>query len=280
MRRILVTGANKGIGLAIVEAILREHADTFVHLGARDRARGEAAVAGLLAANPAFAGRIEFTEIDVTRDASVLAAASRFAETHEKLYALVNNAAIGVGAGTLEDLLATNFFGVRRVTDVFLPFVDPDGGRIVMVSSASGPMFVAGSAPDAQRDFLDEGITAERLQAIADGYLARGVAESSAAYGLSKALVNSYTMLVAREHPRLRVNACTPGFIATDLTKAFLADGKTPEQAGMKTPADGARAPMKLLFEDLPGNGRYYGSDGKRSPLDRYRAPGSPEFQP
>ena len=40
MRRILVTGANKGIGLALVEAILAQHADTFVYLGARDAGRG------------------------------------------------------------------------------------------------------------------------------------------------------------------------------------------------------------------------------------------------
>lgn len=28
----------------------------------------------------------------------------------------------------------------------------------------------------------------------------------------------------------------------------------------------------------LPPNNRYYGSDAKRSPLDRYRAPGDPEY--
>jgi carbonyl reductase 1 len=33
-----------------------------------------------------------------------------------------------------------------------------------------------------------------------------------------------------------------------------------------------------LLFGELEGNGRYYGSDGLRSPLDRYRAPGSEAF--
>ena len=33
-----------------------------------------------------------------------------------------------------------------------------------------------------------------------------------------------------------------------------------------------------LLFEQLEGNGRYYGSDGRRSPLDRYRAPGTPAY--
>jgi carbonyl reductase 1 len=35
---------------------------------------------------------------------------------------------------------------------------------------------------------------------------------------------------------------------------------------------------MHLLFDELEGNGRCYGSDAKRSPLDRYRAPGSPPY--
>jgi hypothetical protein len=35
---------------------------------------------------------------------------------------------------------------------------------------------------------------------------------------------------------------------------------------------------MHLLFGTLEDNGRCYGSDGKRSPLDRYHAPGSPEY--
>ena len=36
MRRILVTGANKGIGLAIVKALLAASPDTMVLLGARE----------------------------------------------------------------------------------------------------------------------------------------------------------------------------------------------------------------------------------------------------
>ena len=35
---------------------------------------------------------------------------------------------------------------------------------------------------------------------------------------------------------------------------------------------------MKLLFEAPRGRGHYFGSDGLRSPMDRYRAPGSPEY--
>ena len=54
--------------------------------------------------------------------------------------------------------------------------------------------------------------------------------------------------------------------------------GADPLQA--KTPDEGAFAPMALLFSsELEGNGRYYGSDAKRSPLDKYRAPGTPAFE-
>ena len=41
MKRILVTGANKGIGLATVENLLQNHPDTFLILGSRDEKRGD-----------------------------------------------------------------------------------------------------------------------------------------------------------------------------------------------------------------------------------------------
>lgn len=88
-----------------------------------------------------------------------------------------------------------------------------------------------------------------------------------------------YNHLVAREHPSLIVNACTPGFIETDLTRPMAArSGRTPEQMGMKPPKEGTLAAMKLLFGDVATSGRYYGSDGVRSPLHKYRAPGDPPY--
>ena len=38
---IIVTGANKGIGLAIVEALLQEVPESVLLLGSRDQARGQ-----------------------------------------------------------------------------------------------------------------------------------------------------------------------------------------------------------------------------------------------
>jgi NAD(P)-dependent dehydrogenase (short-subunit alcohol dehydrogenase family) len=287
MRRILVTGANKGIGLAIVEAILAEHADTFVYLGARDLGRGRAALMGLVEQHAGWKERLEVIAVNVADDASVAAAERRVTESlrGERLYAVVNNA--GIGSGGLAAVLGTNTLGVRRVCEAFVPLLASDG-RIVNVTSAAGPSFVATCSPDRQRFFLDAQMTWSRLRAFIDeclemagdapAFAAKGLADGSP-YGLSKACANTYTMIVAREHPSLQVNACTPGFIVTDMTRHFAESaGKSPAELGMKTPREGATAPMHLLFGKLEGNGRYYGSDGKRSPLDRYRAPGSPEY--
>ena len=266
MRRILVTGANKGIGLAIAEAILGEHADTFVYLGARDAERGLAAARGLPQ------DRVKVVPLDVTHDASVSAAL----EQVEDLYGLVNNAGVGYGS-SFDAVVRTNILGLQRVCAGFLPLL-ARGGRLVNVTSAAGPSYVADCSTAHKELLLDPEIEWSRLHAFVSERMQNAPSSDGAdAYGFSKACANAYTVLLAREHPELQVNACTPGFIHTDLTHSFTAQ-KSADELGMKTPAEGARAPMHLLFDTLEGNGRYYGSDCKRSPLDRYRAPGSAEY--
>ena len=102
---------------------------------------------------------------------------------------------------------------------------------------------------------------------------------SGSAYGLSKACTNAYTILLAGQHPNLTVNACTPGFIETDMTRPMaVSGGKTPFEMGMKSPEEGASASVFLLMGNPEGSGHYYGSDCLRSPIDRYRSPGDPPY--
>merc|ERR1719500_164789 len=112
--------------------------------------------------------------------------------------------------------------------------------------------------------------------------LAAGLCERSEGswgeYGLAKAAVNCYSLELARRLPKITVSSCTPGYIATDLTKNFLG-GKTAKEAGMKTPAEGARCPVYLMTEKLSWpSGWFFGSDCVRSPLHKYRSPGAPAY--
>lgn len=244
-----------------------------MYLGSRDAERGREAARAL------GSERIEVVPLDVTDDASVQAAASQV-RAHlggERLYGVVNNAGIGHGSGsTRADMLAANTFGLRRVTEAFVPLIEPEGGRLVNVTSAAGPSFVSGADEEAKRLLTDPGVT----WAAPVGYLDSDKTHGADADGLSKAVANAYTLITAREHPQLRVNACTPGFIETDMTRGFT-EGKSREeveQMGLKPPEAGAVSTMFLLFGDPPGNGRYDGSDAQRSPLDRYRSAGSAAF--
>lgn len=284
MKTILITGANKGIGLAIAEAILREKPQYRVLLCARNIERGEAAKRDLFALDEAWSDRVQVLELDVASDDSVATARAKLqreAGDSPALYGLVNNA--GVASGSFTDIVNVNLFGVQRVCSALAPLVEP-GGRIVNVTSASGPNFVAECKQKRRQFFCDPEITWEELvpfvqtcqQLAPEEFKSLGMGSDSP-YGFSKACANSYTLYLARRFPRLYVNACTPGFIETDLTRPMLGD-RTPAEAGMKAPADGARVVMSLLFDDPRGTCHYYGSDALRSPLDRYRAPGSPEY--
>ena len=273
MRRIVVTGANKGIGLAIVRGILSEHADTFVFLGSRDASRGEHAREQLIEENASWSSRLVVVPLDVTSDSSVTGSASAVGETlldaNEPLYALVNNAGVRATDRSLNDVLAANIVGMRRVCEAFFPLLQSEGGRVVNITSAAGPTYVSKCSAQRQHLFTDPQVTWPQIASLMDECLgfdspeefkAAGLATD--AYGLSKACANAYTLLLARQYPALRINSCTPGFIETDLTQSYIAtSGKTATELGMKSPKDGARCPLFLLFSELEGNGRYYGSD-------------------
>ncbi|GMH86620.1 hypothetical protein TrVE_jg7364 [Triparma verrucosa] len=261
LRTVLVTGANKGIGRAICEKIIAEGPDDVaVLLGSRDLERGKQAAAGM---NP---DRVTVLELDVKSEESVAAAALAVKGMNCDLIGIVNNAGIGFG-NTIAETLDVNFWGTKRVCDHFMPLLS-DGGRVCNIASASGPNFVAKLSP-ADQAFWVGSTTWEQLEARIKVVTPQTDYDNTA-YGLSKACVNLYTKQLAAKHSTVVINSCTPGWIATDLTAGM---GAT------NPPEKGALAPMKLLFGDLgAAHGWYFGSDGLRSPLDRYRNPGDPEY--
>jgi len=296
MKVILVTGANKGIGQAIVKRLLAEFPDTHLLLGSRDKQRGDTAVQELLTdLGSAVKPRLEMLQLDVGDDQSVAAAVAFVKEKFGSLYGLVNNA--GGWLSTDRDTIQLNAFSVVRVCEAFAPLLETNG-RIVQISSASGPSYVGKCSEDVQRMLVREAVTfTEAEYKVIKPYLnikeddkltddakktaLENLGLADGAYGVAKAAVNAYTMELARRYPSLYINACTPGFIATDLTKSYAEKaGKTPAEMGMKTPEEGATAAVKLTMASLAReeSGRFYGSDALRSPLHKYRSPGTPEY--
>ena len=292
MKRILITGANKGIGLATVKKLLKSYSDTFVLLGSRNFKRGKQALANLLKNNPEFEDRIYLVQIDVEQDDSVKSAADEVKETFGKtpgtLYGIVNNAGIGNSVNGLKKILQVNTHGPKRICDSFIPLLDSSHGRIVNVTSASGPTFISGSNDETKRLLTNPAITWTEIQDYMDkcvdastnnDIISDNGSSIGSAYGLSKACTNAYTIFLARQHPNIKVNACTPGFIETDMTRHMaVSGGKTPAEMGMLSPEEGTSASLFLLMGNPEASGYYYGSDCLRSPLDRYRSPGDPPY--
>jgi NAD(P)-dependent dehydrogenase (short-subunit alcohol dehydrogenase family) len=119
-----VTGANRGIGQALVEEALRRGAKR-VYAGTRQPL-----------AHPD--GRVTPLTLDVTDAAQIQAAV----ESVESLDILINNAGLAVfddlsDRAVLEQHLAVNVFGTYGVTQAFLPLLTRSRGAIVNVLSVT-----------------------------------------------------------------------------------------------------------------------------------------------
>jgi NAD(P)-dependent dehydrogenase (short-subunit alcohol dehydrogenase family) len=123
-KAVLITGANRGIGRALLEEALRRDARR-VYAGTREP----------------FAhsdGRVTHLTLDVTDSAEV----QKAADTVESLDILVNNAGLALyddlnDRAVLERHLAVNLFGPLDVTQAFLPLLTRSRGAIVNSLSVS-----------------------------------------------------------------------------------------------------------------------------------------------
>jgi NAD(P)-dependent dehydrogenase (short-subunit alcohol dehydrogenase family) len=122
-KTVLVTGANRGIGQALVEEAL---------------SRGVKRVyAGTRQPMTHLDGRVTPLILDVTDAAQIQAAVQKV----ESLDILINNAGLALyddlsDPAVLEQHLAVNLFGTHGVTQAFLPLLTRSRGAIVNVLSA------------------------------------------------------------------------------------------------------------------------------------------------
>eukprot|EP00941_MAST-03F_sp_MAST-3F-sp1_P003633 g3633.t1 len=262
-KTILVTGGNAGIGRALCRQLVERGCS--VLMGARNAERGMAGLKAVTDKHPS--GNIELIDIDVSSDASVLAAAESLKTKGVTLYALVNNAGVGFKTGIdVKGLLEVNFYGPKRCSDAFLPLLDKENGRIVNVSSGAASMWLRHESKETKDLFTSADISWDQLAASVDK---AAPSASMGGYGVSKAGLCALTLQQSKQYPNLICTSLSPGFIDTAMTRGY----------GAKlTPEEGTVSLMKCLFGNVT-SGFYYGSDGLRSPLTVTRDPGTPEYQ-
>jgi len=193
MKRAFITGANRGIGLALADALVNR--GVFVFAGARKPDMAPA-LGRLREHHPAL---LQILPLDVTSDESVRRCADTVKGVTSTLDILVNNAAVflektdtglaALDADWFAETVAVNVGGVARVTQAFLPaLVAAEMPRVVNISSGAGSI---GDKTD----------------------------HHYYCYGASKAALNHFTVGLAHElRPRgVVVVAISPGWVRTDM---------------------------------------------------------------
>jgi len=216
---VLVTGASTGIGRKITERLAKE--GYFVYAGARK----EQDLRDLNAIP-----NVHSLRLDVTSTDDIAAAVDTVTRAGRGLYALVNNAGVGLGGPLTETkeedfhfLMNVNVYGPYRVTKAFSPFIVASKGRITTIGSISG--ILAGP--------------------------------NSGAYSMSKHAIEAFSDVLAAEMaPRgVQVSVVEPGNYNSEISRsAAKRMGATGfgDRSRYKEPDEVAAVVLQALFEPNP----------------------------
>ena len=234
-RVAVVTGANQGLGYALVEGMCRAWApDDVVYLTARDRARGEEAIESLRAHG--LAPRLGLLDVD-TPD-SVERFAAMLGREHGGVDLVISNAARRIvrdvpPASQVRAFVTTNNLGTTRVIEHLGPLLR-DGARLFVVASSFGRLRHLAEPLHARFD------RAESLRAIDDVMLAyadvveRGVAAAedwpdwiniaSKVGQVATMRVFARMMRDEAEHRGIVIDAVCPGLVDTAASRPWFSD--------------------------------------------------------
>ncbi|GMI93023.1 hypothetical protein like AT3G59710 [Hibiscus trionum] len=259
----VVTGANKGIGFAVVKRFAE--LGLTVVLTARDVERGNKATEKL---RDEGLHNVRFFPLDVSEADSIKAFVSWLETTFGGLDILVNNAGVSFNeinensVEWAETVIKTNFDGPKLLTESLLPLfrLSPSSSRILNISSRLGSINKVRNLK-IKATLQKERLSEEEIQGVVDMFVedvkegrwrSQGWPEIWTDYSVSKLALNAYSRVLAKRFQgrRLSVNCFCPGFTQTSLTRG----------QGTHTPDAAAEVAVSLtlLPQHLLPTGRFF----------------------
>ena len=201
----VVTGGGRGLGLGISTALLEAGADVIVF------ARSEVP-AELTADATSLGRRLEFVALDLADSDAIAAAAAKVLAAH-RVDILVNNAgtqdrypAVDFPLEAFDQVMDINLRAVFQLCQLFgRPMLERGEGKIVNLASLLS--FQGGATVPAYA--ASKGAVAQLTKALCNEWSSRGV----------------------------NVNAVAPGYMATDMNTALIADPVRMEHLSVRIPA-------------------------------------------
>jgi 3-oxoacyl-[acyl-carrier protein] reductase len=205
MRKVIVTGGSRGLGLGIVRRLVCEGYCAI----AVARQMNDQLASAIAHAGQSHPGALQFKPFDLGDVQEIPTFVKTLRREFGPIYGLVNNAALGSGGALaimhnseIERLIRVNTLSPIVLTKYVVRHMMADGGgRVVNVASIVG----------------------------FTGYSGLSV------YSATKASLIGFTRSLAREVGRLgvNVNAVAPGFLDTEMTEAL--DGERREQVARRS---------------------------------------------
>ena len=262
-RTALVTGANQGLGLALIEGLAaRLGPDDVVYLTGRDRERVHKAAAGICGA----VAQVRPSVMDVRDDDAIQAVASAIRSEHGGIDIVLSNHYQHVlpsdkPGQVIANYVDTNNLGTTRVLRGFAPTLRP-GGRLLVVASSLGTL---AELPAHLHDRFDAPAGLDEIDGIIaawrDAVIARRApSEGWPAFINIPSKVGQVAAVRALARSRCAQDQCDgtliaavcPGMIDTSASRPWFdtSDAQTPTQA--------AQALLDLALDPGP-NPRFYG---------------------
>ncbi|CED82019.1 Dehydrogenases with different specificities (related to short-chain alcohol dehydrogenases) [Phaffia rhodozyma] len=264
---VVVTGANKGIGLQIVKSILLQAPQSqplTVYLCSRDSSRGKKALEDVLQGKSVGDHVVKVGDLDISNQESIRKFVDRVESESGKTDILINNAGVAISGNKFDREVVdyafnTNYHGTKNVIQSFIPLLKKSTeARIVNVGSTAGRSGII-TDPSVLARFTKDDLTEEELEkAVADfkndvsagDYAKKGWPATG--YGMSKLALQAYTRIAARENPGMLINNCCPGYVKTDMAPG-----------GVKTLEQGAKTPVMLALDDINNVTGEFWRDGR-----------------